>query len=1193
MIVMALEAVRKLSKSDRQVDGYSLRDVTFHRGMIVPPGPEGIEAQIYLKSAANAASRSLSWCEFRLCSYDNQEWFEHCNGSILICYKDEINEVEDLLQKNLVAGCYHRYDDGMKNCKTSLKPKILYESLDKIGLSYGPTFQVLRDIYFNEDGEAAASLCLHDWMSKIAENKIQPHVIHPTALDGILQLMFPALSQGGKLKLPTMVPTRIGKMWISDCGSSVLDDIKIYAKSSFQGLREASSLIIGIDEKNSKPYITLEGFQVTAVASHNPYSRDQQVGKQLCYNIDWKPDLDLLDNQKIEAYCASGVIETLHLSELKFEAKELFCFLSISKALKDLTQRSTSSVKPHLKRYLEWINYKLQRYDEGILLFGQPEWTTHLGNEDYWRDLLETIGKVDPEGSLIAKVGKNLSAILSGEVDALDLFFRDGDNIMEEYYSKLQLGDYVLAKLAKFIHCLAHKNPFLKVLEIGAGTGASTRHILEILGSTSNGLSSDPRFTEYLFTDISPGFFENAREQFGAYTTKGLAFSVLDIEKDPLLQGFQAESYDLIIAMNVLHATRSLSKSVQNARKLLKPGGKLVLCEVTQPQPMRTSFIFGLLSGWWLSTEDIRRWGPLVTEKEWHQILCENQFSGVDFAFRDTEDMRYQTCSVMISTAIAPEKPLYAVPKVVILVKRHSALQLKIAEALRDRLYSLGSPDCQVHDVEELELLDLAERMCVFMPELGGSFLLEMDPDSYKSLKKLISSTLGLLWLTKSEARFAQNPLGSMVRGLANTLRGEIPHFKFTILTLEDVSAIHHAIDNVAQVFQGMLPPMSEAFEIEYHEQNGRLCIGRAIEANYLNDKISRQTTQQDSELGSFGQAPQRPLTLSIGSPGLLETLEFTDDKKVLLPLASDEVEVKVAASGLNFRDVLTALGQISDDYFGIECAGIVSRIGDGNVHVKVGDRVCCWLKGSFKTFGRCSAATVVKIPDDLPLCSAAVIPVIYTTAYFSLVHTARIKRGDSILIHSAAGGTGQALIQIAKLYNAEIYVTVGTVEKKQLLMNLYGIAGDRIFSSRSLNFSQGIRMLRGGQGVDIVVNTLAGEGLRASWECVSPFGRFIELGKKDIYSNSSLPMASFARNVMFAAVDLAHILDADPHLMGELMREVMTLFKQGQICIPEPLRIYNISQLSEAFRYMQSGKNLGKIVINFQEDDLVPVSGI
>ena len=382
-----------------------------------------------------------------------------------------------------------------------------------------------------------------------------------------------------------------------------------------------------------------------------------------------------------------------------------------------------------------------------------------------------------------------------------------------------------------------------------------------------------------------------------------------------------------------------------------------------------------------------------------------------------------------------------------------------------------------------------------------------------------------------------------------------------------------------------------EEYEPEYREINGLLHINRVIEADYLNHVVHTGTAVQQLKVQEFGSGP--PLTLCVPTPGLLDSLEFHEDKDVLKPLAADEVEIEVKATGVNFRDCLMALGRLSDDDLGTECAGIIRRVGDPASKYKCGDRITACTLGTYKTFVRCKTLCVAKIPGVMSFTEAASLPTASLTAYHALLNVARIRSGESILVHAGAGGTGQIAIQIAQYMKAIVYVTVGSEAKKRLLMNLYGIPEDCIFYSRDTSFAQGIRRVTQGRGVDIVLNSLSGESLVASWECVAPFGRFLEIGKRDIASHANLPMFPFVKNVSFATIDLSGIVRERLSVLQELIHGMMALVEQGKLRAAQPMHVFPASEITQAFRSLQSGKNMGKMVIEFKREDMVPVSAL
>ncbi|KAL9036095.1 MAG: hypothetical protein Q9214_006290, partial [Letrouitia sp. 1 TL-2023] len=347
------------------------------------------------------------------------------------------------------------------------------------------------------------------------------------------------------------------------------------------------------------------------------------------------------------------------------------------------------------------------------------------------------------------------------------------------------------------------------------------------------------------------------------------------------------------------------------------------------------------------------------------------------------------------------------------------------------------------------------------------------------------------------------------------------------------------------------------------------------------------KTTIAPPENQRLGQFPHRALSLTIGSPGLLSSLHFQDDPAFDQPLADDEVEIKVRATGMNFKDIVIALGQLAGDALGYECAGTVTRTGR-LADFQLGDRVlCCTTTGAYKTFARAHATSVAKIPERMTYFAAAALPLVFCTAHYSLFRIAHLHEGESVLIHSGAGGVGQAAITIAKQLKATIYTTVSSEEKKKFLVDQYQIPESHIFSSRTPLFAKSLSRMA--QGVDVVLNSLSGEMFRASWSCIAPFGRFIELGKSDINSRDSLPMSPFNRNATFASVDLGLVMDHKKEVMRSTLRAVMAQWEDtGGRMGASPLKVYRASELEKAFRMMQNGTNIGKIVIEMDEEAIV-----
>jgi len=634
--------------------------------------------------------------------------------------------------------------------------------------------------------------------------------------------------------------------------------------------------------------------------------------------------------------------------------------------------------------------------------------------------------------------------------------------------------------------------------------------------------------------------------------------------------------------------------------------------ELTKPEAMKTNFAFGLLPGWWhckysyvyritfvwsniltfLVTDNYRYLSAGVNKESWNQILIKAGFSGIKFEFPDFYDKEYHEHSVLISTAVDITISKPETPQVLILTNANSGFEYEVALELVREFASIGVSSTTILPLEEgLMLEDTDKMLCITLFEACNPILKVLSPEKFQAIRDFLSRANHMLWITRGGGRGCEEPEYALINGLARTIRQERTRMKFITLAFQPaVSTASHFAKTIKDVHMITWGLSADDYEPEYVERDGILYVDRLVEAAQLNRHIDFQLAILNRHKGEFGAG--EPLKLTMSSPGLLDTLEFIEDKEPKEPLKFDEVEIEVRATGVNFRDCLIALGRIPGNTFGFECAGIVKSLGSHCGSLKIGDRVCSSAAGTFQTYARCKALHTRVIPESTSFAEGAALPVAFQTAYYALVYVARIQQGESILIHSAAGGTGQAAVQIAKLFNAEIYATVSSDEKKMLLMELYGIPGDHIFYSRDDSFVRGImRMTRSNGGVDVVLNSLSGDALVNTWECIAPFGRFLEIGKKDIMSNGPLPMGPFLKNVSFHAIDLNEARISRPRLLSDVGKEISALLFSKKICPPQPLHIYGVGEIEQSFRYLQSGKNTGKTVVELRGTDIVKVS--
>jgi phthiocerol/phenolphthiocerol synthesis type-I polyketide synthase C len=337
---------------------------------------------------------------------------------------------------------------------------------------------------------------------------------------------------------------------------------------------------------------------------------------------------------------------------------------------------------------------------------------------------------------------------------------------------------------------------------------------------------------------------------------------------------------------------------------------------------------------------------------------------------------------------------------------------------------------------------------------------------------------------------------------------------------------------------------------------------------------------------GNGGVRPElHNLRLGFEVPGQLRNLHWEAYSRSVPH--GDQIEVAIKATGLNFRDVMYALGLLSDEAvengfagpsLGLEFAGTVLNVGSEVTRFSPGDTVVGFAPSSFGNRLVTREAALSHIPAGVSFEAAATIPSTFFTAYYSLHHLARLQPGEKVLIHGAAGGVGIAAIQVAKWCGAEIFATAGSNEKRNFLASL-GV--EHIFDSRSLSFADEILALTQGQGVDVVLNSLAGEAINRNFRVLKPFGRFLELGKRDFYENTRIGLRPFRNNISYFGIDADQLMSERPDLTRRLFAEVLALFDE-RVLHPLPYQAFPAADVIDAFRHMQQARQIGKIVITY-----------
>ena len=1182
-IAMAIEAFRQFSaQTEREPDAYELRDIQIMTALVIPDTSSGVETQITLKPCSEK-SLEQDWFEFNIYSGGVKLlWQKHCSGLISGRFSAITKKSPEWVvnSQNLAEASTPSSETSTYTKKVDVED--FFQGLRDLNINHGPIFQNLLSVR-SAPGKSLAVFEVADSASVMPKNWESKHVLHPITLDALFQAAYSVLSKSQATHLGAAIPRTIRSMTVSAA-------ISTQPKHHFQvfsTLKECTPAGFDVsikttDEQQGSPtLIEIDGFHYQSIGSSLGQLQQSDAPK-LCYTVQWEQDLTLNESKDLKA----SLINLIDSSETAFveDLKKATIYI-INDALSSITDSDIEKMDWHFKLFIEWMKVQRDLASRNDLAHNSARWLKV--SQGVKQMFLDKVAARSMNGKMICLIGQNLVGILKNEVAPLQLMLQD--KLLYSYYEKARGTQRALGQVEKLVNIFARHNPRGKILEIGGGTGAATVPALKALGGGDS--KNPPRFSRYRFTDISAGFFETAREKFSAWGDL-IDYAKLDIEQDLAEQSFEEGTYDLIIACQVLHATKSIVDTMKNVRRLLKPGtGKLIMVETTQ-DAVDVQLVFGTLPGWWLSKEPERKYSPNMPLSMWERVLSESGFSGLDFEVHDSEDPDNYLMSVIMTTAKVESPP--SLPQSTSIVYSGAPPP---SDWLATLSRSISDVTSTTTKVESLDGLDASGKICIFVSEIDEPLLDNMSSSSFDAVKSLLNNADGVLWLSRGATVLAERPQTAVHTGLLRTLRLENAGKKYFSLDLDPKGTAwsEASIGSIVKIFARVFNEVDfDTFDFEYTERDSQIYVPRIFENPNQNEAVAQQATKPEAKLEPFHQ-PERELRLDVGTPGLLDSLAFKDDPSAGEPLPDDFVEIEPKAFGLNFRDIMVAMGQLQEKIMGFECAGIVTRLGPNPTHkLKLGDRVCALTtRGHWANFIRIHWTGAGKIPDEMDFEQAATIPMVFVTAYYSLCETARLRKGETVLIHAGTGGVGQAAIILAQHLEADIYVTVGSKEKRDFVCQTYGIAEDHIFSSRDVSFAANIMAATNGRGVDVVLNSLSGELLNESWKVVATCGRFVEIGKRDIQQNKNLAMEHFGRAISFSAVDLIHLGNEKGLVMAEVMEIVLRLMAEKKIRPVSPITSFPISKIKNAFRLMQAGKHMGKIIIKPNEGDLVPVSFI
>ncbi|RAH68389.1 uncharacterized protein BO66DRAFT_455555 [Aspergillus aculeatinus CBS 121060] len=1061
------------------------------------------------------------WYSVSIIVHDGNSWTKHCQG-----------QVRPESRRRQIDGTSETY-------LRAINPETWYEALNRKGLAYGPRFRGLKNISANTTAPTATASIVDD-----ASEHDSKYFVHPIAIDQCLQLLSVAQSNGLMRCLTGLaIPASIEEIYITYGGK----EMNVQAAAS----SDAPEKRLGNATLSTDRCVSLSLRNVFFFSLDDEVSYGDPVVPLVAQMV-WTKDIDFVPSDKLliprapmysnpkanRAIQALSKIAILHI-------------LNCANVVISVEPRSD-----HMRKWKAYIMNQARIVAEGKECFF-PEsrnWVSVGIDErnDLISEVLDDIQPIQEEFAVILTVLQNVyencAQFLLGTASPLEVFLKD--KMLERYYAVTRPQ-----QMKDLLYLLGTTKPGIRIIEIGAGTGCATSEVLKSL-QTEDGVRL---YSSYTFTDITPGFFAPAVEKFK--DCSGLEFKTLDINLPPGEQGFELHTFDLVIASNAVHITPSLQCSLKHVHDLLRPDGRLLLHELNPGKTIGQ--LLGVLPGWWLGEETDRRNRPYVPPERWDEELKQAGFTGNETAVYDN-DRPLQTNFTMLSRPIECK------------VKRRGSVHIVYSGT--QSIWMQGLSTSLVESGYSVTSGIMREEhpsgaLIVSLLDFDEPFFYDLTEKTFESLQHFLRTIVGgaILWLTHPSHLSCPDPRFGPIHGFTRTIRQELD-VRFTVLEIDGFdTGVYSAILRLIEKMQQAQQFSSAEIDQEYVLHEGNVYVSRCHWPSY-----DRSTPRAEKS-----ETPCKKL--DIAAYGLLDTLRWCDTAH--LPVEQDELEIDVRYVGLNFRDLMVAMGLVGDrSSLGFEATGVVCRTGSQVLEFQPGDRVVFTQNGLFTTKTVANQRYCLKLPDELGMEDASTMFSVYATVLYSFLRVGALQANQTVLIHSACGGVGQAAIHACRAVGAKVYATVGNDEKVQYLIDHFGMSRTDIFNSRDESFVADLMRETNGRGVDIVLNSLAGKLLHASWKCVAPFGKMIELGKRDFLTNGILDMAPFHSNRAFIGVDMIGLAEEDSGTWEWLTEQFKVWYVEGKIKPIHPIKVFEAAEVSSAFRYLQTGTHIGKILVRMPD---------
>jgi len=582
---MAVEAMIQISDG-QNITGFELRDTAILSALTLPADDSGVDTLFCLRPSLDSSKKGNAWATFSLYSCRKDNFVEISRGSIKAVYDSQSHsefDGQDVQHtREWIEAAHATYGSEVTRSE-------VYGTLEANGYGYGPIFQGIESVRRSGTGQALGVVSTKGYppMGNVAARA--PKVIHPCTLDSILQLCLPGIVRVGSDQMATYVPTYIAKGWVSN---TIFDDpeknshLYVHATSKNRSVRLVEANIHVVGQNGGGLLLQTEGIELTLVNDEvQSGSTSSQLVRRLCFDMVDKPDPTLLSSKELQEYAQKSTLADPDPTEF-LRILKLHILASIFRASNTVAESEIPVEQPHLHKQYAWMKSAVEDAKHQPPPGVPSSWMEHVDDAQF-KKLCDRLTETGRLGEIYVHFGSNLVDMLRGNLDSLQVLVPDGR--LKDFYDYSNNLGHLFAPLHNYIDSLAHKNPGMKILELGAGTAGMTRRLLDTLAvKAPNGIYT--RFSQYDFTDISASFLESAADEFDEYPK--MNYRLCNIEEDPAGQGYEEHSYDLIVCSNVsqiikeppqmalfftdhwneqvLHVTRSLQETLTNIRKLLK-----------------------------------------------------------------------------------------------------------------------------------------------------------------------------------------------------------------------------------------------------------------------------------------------------------------------------------------------------------------------------------------------------------------------------------------------------------------------------------------------------------------------------------------------------------------------------------------------------------------------------------------------